>query len=330
MVHRFDYRPTCRGKPNSAVRAVRVSEESVDDPCACRFSFGSSRHSKRTGKMKFVLDASAEGLQILLRRNTGSEIASTTKLDLFEDVLAWDWISADGEERRGEEGEERERLLYIRLHVGLRLLSLCRATKRAHGAKGRRAGTHGLRHQFICQTLLLLRSTLRQKKAGTTTNCRTPCGEIISASQDRGRSRAQRAELLQSPLFLGRGGSECAAAADVTPVLCVVAANAGEEMPAWSVWSLCLPSQAFFLPSDVRAGGPWIELCVPRPTTLFECRVRLTRRSLMTTSGYGREVNGWRRLPRSPLVVFCVALLSATLQIWFHGRLVDSISADTI
>lgn len=88
MVHRFDDRPTCRGKPNSAVRAVRVNEESVGDPCACRFSFGSSRHSKRTGKMKFVLDASAEGLQILLRRNTGSEIASTTKLDLFEDVLA--------------------------------------------------------------------------------------------------------------------------------------------------------------------------------------------------------------------------------------------------
>lgn len=42
--------PTCRGKPNSAVRAVRVNEESVDDPCACRFSFGSSRHSRRTGE----------------------------------------------------------------------------------------------------------------------------------------------------------------------------------------------------------------------------------------------------------------------------------------
>lgn len=88
MVHRLDYRPTCRGKPNSAVRAVRVNEESADDPCACRFSSGSSRQSKRTGKMKFVPDASAEACRFYYGWNTGSEIASTTKLDLFEDVLA--------------------------------------------------------------------------------------------------------------------------------------------------------------------------------------------------------------------------------------------------
>lgn len=208
MVHRFDYRPTCRGKANSAVRAVSVNEESVDDPCACRFSFGSSRHSKRTGKMKFVLDASAEACRFYYGATLEVRLHQQQNwicLKMFWPEIGFQRTERRGGGKRGKRGRDYSTLDYT---SGSDYFRSFRATKRAHGTKGRRAGTHGLRHQFICETLLLLRSNLRQKRAGTTTNCRTPCGEIISASQDRRRSRAQRAEPLQSPLcvcgfFLG-------------------------------------------------------------------------------------------------------------------------------
>lgn len=194
MVHRFDYRPTCRGKPNSAVRAVRVNEESVDDPCARRFSFGSSRHSKRTGKMKFVLDASAEACR--------SYYGATLEVRLHQHQnwiclkMFWPEIGFQRTERRGggKRGQERERLLYIRLHVGLRLLSLCRATKRAHGANGRRAGTHGLRHQFIRETLSLLRSNQSRN------NNKLPAVKSYQRRRTAGAREPRGAEPLQSPL----------------------------------------------------------------------------------------------------------------------------------
>lgn len=154
------------------------------------------------------------------------------------------------------ETEERERLLYIRLHIGLRLRALCQATG-AQGAKGHLARTHGFMTPIYLPELLLLCSTSTDNSRNKTAPRFPPQRHIISASlhqEPKGPNFLNR-----RCVFIykknDRWGSECAAAADVTPVFCVVAASAGEEMPDWSVWSLCLPSQAFFLPSDVRAGA---------------------------------------------------------------------------
>lgn len=65
---------------------------------------------------------------ILLLCNSESKIASGR--DLFEKVFGWRL------DFRGQRGaEERERLLYIRLHVELRLRRLCQAAG-VLGAKG--------------------------------------------------------------------------------------------------------------------------------------------------------------------------------------------------
>lgn len=232
MVHRFDLRPTCRGKQSSAVRAVRVNEGSVDDPCACRFSFGSSRHSKRTGKMKFVLDASAEAcrfyygatLEVKLHQNW-------ICLKMFWPEIGFHRTERRGGGKRGKRGRDYSTLDYT---SGCDYFHSAEGPS-VHGAKGRRAGTHGLRHQFICEKLLLLRSNLGRRKQEKQQTAGPPAVKsyqrrrTAGAREPRGPSSFNRCCVCG---FLGRGGSECAAAADVTPVLCVVAANAGEEMPA--------------------------------------------------------------------------------------------------
>lgn len=94
---------------------------------------------------------------------------------------------------RQREAEERERLLYIRLHVGLLLRPLCQATG-AQGAKGRRARTHGFMTPIYLPELSVLCSTSTEDNRNGT--ARTPTG----TSYQHCSIKSPKGKLLESPL----------------------------------------------------------------------------------------------------------------------------------
>lgn len=217
---------------------------------------GFNRRTTYCGKNKILSERTGRGLQISLQCNAASEIAS--KLDLLEDVLAPDWISADKEKRGGRWGGEGRDYSTLDYTSGFGYF---------HSAGGcyqaRREPTGGVREHAGCDTDSFARVTAfasepRQKRAGQKkTKSWTPG---VKSYQRLGTAGAREAG---GPSFLNRR-CVCVCPSGVPsvqllpmwpPVFCVFAANAGEEMPDWSVWSLCLPSQAFFLPSDVRGGA---------------------------------------------------------------------------